>query len=104
MGQDIQTPMENEGSAASIHIPEGQHVQASSYGYKPFKIPNTAAEQEPQCPPTPGFSSNKVEQHRPPIEQDIDPIGAAQDVLQQLNAIEANRNQRGGEMIIVGDT
>ena len=45
-----------------------QQEQANSYGYVPFTMPN--------------------KQQRDPVEQDIDPVGAANDVLQKLNALE----------------
>lgn len=65
--------------------------KADSYGYKPFEIPKRSRE----------------------IEQDIDPVGVANDVLNKISKIEANREARGeggrgaaagGEMVFVGDS
>ena len=40
------------------------------------------------------------------IEQDIDPVGVANNVLSKLEALEQNREQvrRGGEAMVVGET
>ena len=60
--------------------------KADSYGYKPFQIPKRSRE----------------------IEQDIDPVGVANDVLNKISQIEANREARGngagGEVVFVGDS
>ncbi len=58
-----------------------------SYGYKPFKLP-------------------LKEGQKAQVEQDIDPINAANDVIAKLNAINDNNQkpqQKKGELVHMGD-
>ena len=89
MSQDTSEPTQATDGEESVHMTDSQQPEKpNSYGYTPFKIP-----------------TNRNKQHV--IEQDIDPIGVANNILEKINNIENNRQnsrpQRGGEALHVGE-